>query len=186
MLPISFVAAAAFTFAAPPHGTLSLQRPCQCRGVMVTDFSGEWQMDLASSEKLGPVLRELGVPRVLAAVVTRLGVRQDIAQSDTAVTITCTTALSTDTLELQVDGSASTLPGIVGGATAAVTRWRDESRLETRQCLTADESAAALDTDYFVTTRFLEDGMLIEDCAIVRAGRAVQGATAQRRLRRVA
>ena len=30
---------------------------------MPVDFSGEWQMDLESSDDLGAVLQELGVPK---------------------------------------------------------------------------------------------------------------------------
>ncbi len=155
----------------------------------MVDFSGEWRMDLKASDSLGPVLRELGVPRVLAAVVTRLAVTQNILQTESAVTIEVKTALSAETLELKLDGSEVLLPGVTGGRTRASSRWVDDERLETRQCV--DERGRLDDPEganLFVTTRSLFDGgaSLLEDCAVVRSsGEGVPKATAKRILRRV-
>merc|ERR1711920_862545 len=52
-------------------------RTCMCAR---TDFSGQWEMDLSQSDPLGPVLRELGINRVVAALIARLSVTQVISQ----------------------------------------------------------------------------------------------------------
>ena len=61
---------------------------------MVADFSGEWEMDLDSSDSLGPLLRALGLNRLLAAVITRLAAKQSISQSSDMLTVEVTTRLS--------------------------------------------------------------------------------------------
>jgi hypothetical protein len=143
----------------------------------VADFSGEWCMDLKASDSLGPLLRELGVSRMLAAVVTRLAVTQRIVQTGSTVTIEVKTPLSAETLELNLDGSEALLPGVTGGRTRASTRWLDRERLETRQCV--DQSGRLDDPDarLFVTTRSLFDAGagLLEDCAELRRGHEAQG-----------
>ena len=156
----------------------------------VADFSGEWCMDLKASDSLGPVLRELGTPRMLAAIVTRLAVTQRIVQTGSTVTIEVKTPLSAETLGLNLDGSEALLPGVTGGHTRASTRWLDQERLETRQCV--DQSGRLDDPDarLFVTTRSLFDAGagLLEDCAVVArsSGEDMKPrATAKRILRRV-
>jgi len=143
-------------------------------------------MDLKASDSLSPVLRELGVPRVLAAIVTRLGVQQEISQDDRAVTVNVKTSVSTETLELLLDGTEGLLPGITGGRTLASSTWLDDEHLETRQCVSED---GRLDDPYaklFITTRSLFDGgeALLEHCAVTLEGSKGVGATARRILRR--
>jgi len=106
------------------------------------------------------------------------------------VTIEVKTPLSTETLELNLDGSEALLPGVTGGRTRASTRWLDRERLETRQCV--DQSGRLDDPDarLFVTTRSLFDAGagLLEDCAVVArsSGEVMKPrATAKRILRRV-
>ena len=143
-------------------------------------------MDLKASDTLAPVLRELGVPRLLAAVVTRLAVTQSIRHNDEQVEIIVRTPLSIDTMLLSLDGSAGLLPGITGGSTLGASTWLDNERLETRQCV--DEGARLDDAHckLFVTTRSLLDGgtCLLEYCSVVKDGVVVEGATARRILRR--
>ena len=156
------------------------------------DFSGEWEMDLKSSDPLGPVLRELGLNRLLAAVVSRLGVRQSIVMGSDAgdagpdVVISVKTALGTDELDLRADGTATMLPGLTGSSCPAVSQWLD-GRLETRQSL-GDTAPVDPEADLFVTIRSLEDGgsSLCESVSIVRRGQPVAGVNARRILRRVA
>lgn len=136
------------------------------------DFSGEWEMDMKSSEPLGPVLRELGVPRLPAAVVARLAVRQSIHQNASHVSIHVNTVLSRSILNLLLDGSESLLPGLDGGPTAAVSRWLDDERLETRQ-LIGDGNLLDPHSTTFVTTRSLphrNGSTLLEACTVIRAG----------------
>ena len=149
-----------------------------------TDFSGEWRMDLSASDALGPLLRELGLNRILAALITRLSVEQSITQSEHAVNIAVKTSLSTDTLELRLDGTPTLISGLTGGKTPAVSRWLDASRLETRQSLSDAPPAAT--ADCFITVRSLGDGgtLLYEDCAVERGGAAVEGCRTRRILRR--
>jgi hypothetical protein len=144
------------------------------------DFSGQWEMDLSASDPLGPILRELGLNRVLAALVSRVGVRQSIEMSEDALTVEVTTAVSTSTLRLEYDGSPTLAPGITGGETLCISRWLNDTRLETRQSLDANNPPNG---DAFVTVRSLREDMLIEEVAVVRGG--VAGASAQRCLRRV-
>ena len=157
---------------------------------MRADFSGEWKMDLATSEALGPVLRELGLNRVLASVVAKLGVSQTISQDRDKLTIQVKTRVSKETLTLPFDGSSVLSTAVSGGKTATVTRWLDDQRLETRQSLTADDAALPPDdaaADCFVTVRYLrgDDGALVEANSVVRGGVAVEKASALRVLRRV-
>ena len=148
-----------------------------------TDFSGNWSMDLAASDALGPLLRDLGLNRILAALISRLSVEQSITQDDNAVTIAVKTSLSTDALELRFDGTPTLISSLSGGKTPAVSRWVDQS-LETRQSLT-DAPPGTAGGDCFVTVRSLADGgaSLYEDCTLQRAGRVVGGRT-RRILRR--
>ena len=200
---LSAAAGARAAFALPPTALRSV--PTRPRPVLLcaggggetsggeTDFSGKWEMDLKASEKLGPLLRELGVPGLLASVITRLKVRQSIVQDSAQVTIDVATAASKDTLELKFDGAEVRLKGITGGSTAAVSRWLDGGKmLETRQCLTEDAALPPSDprADVFVTVRSLvaldEGGVaLLEDCSVLRAGAPVPQAAARRLLRRV-
>ena len=162
----------------PPHARAAIHASAS------TDFSGEWRMDLSASDALGPLLRELGLNRILAALITRLSVEQSITQTDHAVNIAVKTSLSTDTLELRLDGTPTLISGLTGGKTPAVSRWLDASRLETRQSLSdAPPDATA---DCFITVRSLGDGgtLLYEDCAVERGGAAVEGCRTRRILRR--
>jgi len=148
------------------------------------DFSGQWQMDLAGSDAIGPVLRELGINRVLAALVGRLSVRQEISQDDTCVSVSVRTAVSESAIDLQFDGSLTQTPGLSGGMSATVSRWLDEERLETRQRL--DDAMVQPDDDCFLTVRSLRtDNVLQEEVAVLRNGKPVPGASATRVLRRV-
>ena len=181
-LALSLPAAAALR-AAPLHRAAvrppRRHPPLRC----AADFSGEWEMDLGASDPLGPVLRELGLPRVLAAVVARLAVRQTISQDAERVVISVKTVLSTDELELRLDGAPAPLPALSGARVDAVSAWADEgaTRLETRQKL----EPAGDPADAFVTVRSLRpDGALCEEVSVVRAGVAVAGASARRILRR--
>jgi hypothetical protein len=156
---------------------------------MPADFSGEWQMDLESSDDLGAVLQELGVPLILAAVIKRLGVTQCITQDDREVAIEVKTMLGTDALRLDLDGKEGLLPGIGGGRTAACSTWLDGGeRLETRQRIDgAGGGVKDSDATLFVTTRSLLDGgsSLLEHCAVVKSGVLVEEAVARRILRRL-
>ena len=100
-------------------------------------------MDLAASDALGPLLRDLGVNRILAALISRVSVEQTITQDETAVQIAVKTKLSTDALELRFDGTPTLLSALTGGKTPAVSRGSGHS-LETRQSLTVDVNTVAL------------------------------------------
>ena len=171
----------ALRYSAP---TLRVQSAVRCRA----NFGGEWEMDLDASDQLGPTLRALGVNRVLAAVITRLGVRQSISQTDEELRIQVKTRVSESEIQLRFDGATTRTPGISGGTTDTTSRWLDDERLETRQALDdpatlapADESASV-----FVTVRsLLEDGRVLQEaCSVVRQGELVPGASAARLLRR--
>ena len=146
-------------------------------------------MDLGASDALGPVLREMQLNRVLAALVSRLSVSQTIRQDADKVCVTVKTRLSTDEIELRLDGALTKLPGLSGGLVDAASRWLDDARLETRQHLIADASGRpdAPDADAFVTVRSLHDGgdTLWEEVCVCRRGAAVPGAAARRVLRKV-
>ena len=157
---------------------------------LLPKICGEWEMDLTTSEPLGPLLRELGLNRVLAAVVARVSVKQTISVSDKALNVVVKTALSEDTLMLPFDGSCVSVPGITGGQSAAVSRWLDEDRTqyETRQSLNADDDdAAKLETDAFVTVRSLREGgaVLVESCSLLRDGVELAQPRCERVLRRL-
>ena len=174
----------------PPAATRHADPVRHCTCVMAdTDFSGSWEMDLSASDKLSPVLREMKLNRVLAALVSRLAVRQTIRQDADAVLVTVQTALSTDELELRWDGQLTQLPGLTGGRTAAASRWLDDGRLETRQHLDTDAPGRpdAPEADAFETIRSLHDGgqTLWEEVCVRRGGAPVPGAAARRVLRRV-
>ena len=152
------------------------------------DFSGRWEMDLVASDKLGAILRELGLNPVLASVVTRLPVKETISQQGDAVVVRVTTRISESVLELR-PGELTYMPGIAGGTAAAISTWLDEARLKTVQaldgtCCQPDEPSA----DTFVTVRSLRDGRssLVEECSVLRGGVLVPGCSARRILRRVA
>ena len=172
----------------PPSVTHWAAAPRTDSSAAPATFEGQWQMDLKASDRLGPLLRELGLNRVLAAVITRLPVRQSIAQDADAVSIRVQTRVSDEAFQLRLDGAVSPIPGVTGGRTAAVSRWLDGARLETRQLL--DDRAAGRpddpDADVFVTVRSLQDGgdTLLEDCSVVRGGGVVPAAVAKRYLRR--
>ena len=162
---------------------------------VMVDFTGQWQMDLAASDALGPLLRELGLNRVVAALVGRLSVQQSITQDSDGVTVRVKTAVSEDTLDLRFDGSVVAARGISGGAASCASRWLDEActRLETRQTLdgadlSGGDVVAALQRDAFVTVRSLRDGgaQLVEECSLVRDGISLPQPRAQRVLRREA
>ena len=145
---------ACWCFQAPvarhPRATL---HPRAAVSASAADFSGAWQMDLGASDALGPVLREMQLNRVLAALVSRLSVSQTIRQDADKVCVTVKTRLSTDELELRLDGALTKLPGLSGGLVDAASRWLDDARLETRQHLIADAPGRpdAPDADAFVT-----------------------------------
>ena len=146
-------------------------------------------MDLKASDPLGPVLRELGLNKVVAALIARVGVEQTISQDAQKLLVDVKTAISTSSLRLTFDGEVTMAPGITGGETACTSRWLDASRLETRQSLSASDSLPPSDpaADVFITVRSLGEGgaVLVEDVAVVRGGQPVVGATAKRILRRV-
>ena len=151
------------------------QRPFTTRAsvTMRADFSGQWAMDLAASEPLGPVLRAIGLGRVAAALISRLGVRQVITQDSSECVITVQTALSSEDLQLRFDGSAVPLQGVKGGKTLTCSRWLDDERLETRQLLKRDSTLSPSDPDAetFITVRFLADGgqSLVESVSLSNA-----------------
>ena len=176
------------TLASNRHGPMLMAEP-------LTSAVGEWEMDLPSSDALGPVLRELGLNRVLAAVVARLAVKQSITMDADALTVVVKTSLSEETLVLPFDGACVTVPGITGGRAACVSSWLDDAKtqLETRQSLVIVESdsaasaaAASLDEEAFVTVRSLRDGgdSLVEACSLVRGGVMLPQPRAERVLRR--
>ena len=141
-------------------------------------------MDLGSSDSLGPVLRALGLNRVLAAVVARVGVSQSITQTADELMIVVTTKLSTSTLKLSTRGAESMIPGITGGETPSVSRWLDDSHFETRQSLDASSPSSG---SAFVTVRSLRDGgsVLVEAVSVLDDfGQLVEGSSAERLLRR--
>ena len=152
------------------------------------DFSGKWEMDLSASDALGPVLKELGMNRIVAALIARVGVEQEISQHDSSVSVRVRTAVSQSEINLQFDGSVTQTPSMNGGDSATVSRWLDDNRLETRQRLDdcvrfpADEMV-----DCFVTVRSLGAGgnTLQEEVIVMRQGEPVPGACARRILRRV-
>lgn len=152
-------------------------------------------MDLGASDALGPLLRVVGLNKVLAAVVARLSVRQSITCDDRALSVVVSTRLSEDTLKLAFDGSVTIVPGITGGRAAATSRWLDDDRLETRQSLktaendvAAAECATKLNEEAFVTVRSLRDGgrTLVETCSVVQGGVALKQPRVERVLRREA
>ena len=152
--------------------------------VATADFSGEWQMDLDKSEPLGPVLRSLGLNRVLAALVSRVSVSQSITQDNAFVRVAVSTKLSTSQLNLRLDGAMTPLPGLTGDDCDATSGWSDDGqKLETRQKLTPT-SAADLSDEAFVTVRSLQSngGELWEEVTVVRGGSPT--ASARRVLRR--
>ena len=157
-------------------------------GASAADFAGKWQMDLGASDALGPVLREMQLNRVLAALVSRLAVTQTIRQDADKISVTVKTKLSTDEFELRLDGSLTQLPGLSGGLVDATSRWLDDARLETRQHLLAAASGRpdAPGADAFVTVRSLHDGgdTLWEEVSVYRQRDAVPGVAARRVLRR--
>ena len=117
MALFSTISTIAIAFEPSTAASVCAQRTFRSTPVLasVADFSGEWCMDLKASDSLGPLLRELGMSRMLAAVVTRLAVTQRIVQTGSTVTIEVKTPLSTETLELNLDGSEALLPGVTGG-----------------------------------------------------------------------
>ena len=153
----------------------------------LADFSGSWEMDLRASDSLGPVLRELKLNSVVAAIVTRLPVRESITQQGDAVTVHVKTRISESVLEL-LPGTVIAMPGISGGTTNAISTWLDSSRLQTVQALEDSPSVRPDEpsADTFVTVRSLADGgaSLFEDVTVRRGGKPVQ--SARRILRRVA
>ena len=173
------------------HVRCQLASPTPRRSAVIAakaDFSGEWEMDLGASDALGPTLRTLGINRVLAALIARLSVKQSITQDDDALRIMVKTSISESEIALRFDGTTTRTPGIGGGMTATVSRWLDDEQLETRQALSEDDGPPDEATgDAFVTVRSLLEGgsMLQEDVTVVRQGRAVPGASAKRRLRRL-
>ena len=189
ILGVMLAGATGFTL---PHTTLAhctLQRQQRPPGLATitakADFSGEWEMDLSASEALGPTLRALGINRVLAAVIARLGVRQSITQDNESLSIVVKTTISESEIALLFGGTTTQTPGLSGGMTDTVSRWLDEQRLETRQAL---EEGSPPKDDAFVTVRSLLEGgsVLQEDCVVLRQGMAVDGASVKRLLRRVA
>ena len=141
-------------------------------------------MDLEKSEPLGPVLRSLGLNRVLAALVSRLSVSQSITQDGAFVRVAVRTKLSTSQLNLRLDGAMTPLPGLAGEDCDASSRWSDDlETLETRQRLTPTSSADLAD-EAFVTVRSLRPGgdELLEEVTVVRDG--ATAASARRVLRR--
>ena len=145
------------------------------------NFSGEWAMDLAASDSLAPLLKEMEMNFMLAAVIERLAVSQTITQDNAALNILVKTPLSSDEVCLPLDGSPSTITSLSGGKTRAVSRWTgaDKQQLETRQTLAPGEE--------FVTVRSLQQqGMqLWEEVWIERDGVLVGGTKARRTLCRV-
>ena len=141
-------------------------------------------MDLDKSEPLGPVLRSLGLNRVLAALVSRVSVSQSITQDNAFVRVAVSTKLSTSQLNLRLDGAMTPLPGLTGEDCPAASSWSDDGqKLETRQKLTPT-SAADLSDEAFVTVRSLQSngGELWEEVTVVRGGSPT--ASARRVLRR--
>eukprot|EP00316_Scyphosphaera_apsteinii_P013496 CAMPEP_0119329508 /NCGR_PEP_ID=MMETSP1333-20130426/76035_1 /TAXON_ID=418940 /ORGANISM="Scyphosphaera apsteinii, Strain RCC1455" /LENGTH=205 /DNA_ID=CAMNT_0007338651 /DNA_START=80 /DNA_END=697 /DNA_ORIENTATION=- len=154
------------------------------------DFRGEWSMDLAASDSLGPLLRELGLNFILRAIVERLQVEQSVEQDESAVWITVRTALSNEKLELRFNSTITHLPGLTGGRTDAITTWLDDERLETRQLLkpqARSDGAPDFTSDVFITVRSVQDEgqSLWEDVSVVRGGASLPVAKARRILRRV-
>lgn len=165
---------------------------------LADSIAGEWEMDLAASDALGPLLREIGLNRVLSSLVARLGVKQTISASKDELVINVKTAVSEECLRLPFDGRLVSAPGITGGRSASSSCWLDagQTRLETRQSIitaqTDDEAIAlgagnSLNDEAFVTVRSLRDGsdVLVESCSIVRAGVTLPQPCADRILRRV-
>jgi len=193
LVPVLFAPSALALVVRPPVCAQPAVPAAQKRSRVVAqaaDYSGSWEMDLAASDALGPVLREMSLNRVLAALVSRLAVRQTIAQDADKVSVTVKTALSTDEFELRWDGALTQLPGLTGGWTAAASRWLEDGRLETRQHLAAEASGRpdAPEADAFETVRSLHDGgqTLWEEVCVRRAGAPVPGVAARRVLRRAA
>lgn len=189
-------------FATPSLTVLPQQkfppRAVPTMGSLADFIAGEWEMDLSSSDGLGPLLRELGLNRILAAVVTRLQVKQSITMESDALTVVVKTSLSEETMRLPFDGRCSVVPGLTGGRSACITRWLDaeKTQLETRQTLSTAPSdaealslpaAKTLDAEAFVTVRSLRDDgkLLVESCTVVRDGVELSTLRADRILKRL-
>ena len=181
VVPVAFNVQPAFVPRAAPRHAFAT-----CK---LANFAGEWEMDLKASSALGPALRELGLNRFAAALITRLGVSQTVTQDGAAVTVFVKTSVSSSTLVLTLDGSSTMAPGVTGGESACVSRWLDDERLETRQSVAGEGETlppSAADADVFVTIRSLREGgnVLVEDVSVVRGGKTVDGTRAERLLRR--
>ncbi|GMH70953.1 hypothetical protein TrRE_jg6475 [Triparma retinervis] len=141
------------------------------------DFSGYWSMDLGSSDRLKPLLRELGVPRLLCSLLERLAVSQEIGlgEDSSFFNFKVITKFKTDQFSLPAqdcdEEDKRLLPSPTGGKAEARTIWVSCGEkgygLETTQKLKEGLSEVV-----FVTTRTLEDegDVLVELCKVLRNG----------------
>ena len=169
------------------------------------DFTGKWELDLKSSEKMRPMLKACGMNSLLITVLERLGVKQDICatsgdETDYRLEVNITTAISSSSFVLSLDEAGVQVPGPLGGPTRAVSAWStDAEALVTRQFVSADDDEAAAaggvagaapGTRIFVTRRSLQDAgkSLFEDCTVEQVAEgmvpAIKLATCRRILRR--
>ena len=152
------------------------------------DFTGKWNMDLESSDKLKPLLTELGAPWILIPIIERLKVKQEIDGKNLHFIVM--TKLKTDDFILSVDES-TVCPSPTGGLTKTTTRWIEVDddddhdncggyALESTQIIQGKDG----DDVIFVTSRTLEENglVLVELCETIRHGETT--ATCRRILRR--
>jgi len=152
-------------------------------------FTGNWKMDLSSSDSLWGVLRAVGMNFLAIPLVDRLSVQQGISQTEDGLTIEITTPLGSDTMELPFDGAVTMVSGVAGGKNMQTSSWISapaggQLRLKTVQAVKGSLDLPGSST-LFETVRSLGDGdaTLFEDLATIVNGQRV--ATARRVLRRL-
>ena len=136
------------------------------RATALPDFSGEWELDLKSSEKMRPMLKACGMSGLLIPLLERLGVRQSIRASGLAAAtagddtdndnddrnkeyqlfVNISTSLSSSSFCLSLDEGGVLVPGPVGAPTRAVSSWGTVAEGSPRESNVADAERRALFT----------------------------------------
>lgn len=158
----------------------------------LSSFAGTWAMDLGASDSLHNVLRALGLNYFLILMIDRLGVTQEIMQTDQELDIHVKTMLGSDHIRLALDGSRSRISGPTGEPNDSVSTWR-KPESGTGKCApswtfctrqTAEGQLDNADAVVFVTERSLDEASLtlFEVVSVQRPGSDV--VTCQRILRR--
>ncbi|CAE8584520.1 unnamed protein product [Polarella glacialis] len=144
-------------------------------------------MDLGASSSLKEVLGAVGLNFLVAQLVDRLAVKQEIEQSALGLDVTVKTLMGTNTFVLPFDGSVTEVPGAAGGKNLQSSRWEPSSqgrppRLVTRQAVTGTLNSD--DAVIFETMRSLDGAdTLYEHVRVLKSGSPVaQGRRVLRRL----